>query len=516
MKRSPISLPVSISRLAIILSGPLIAAENKAPSLPTASPVAAVSPASQRDEAVRLLAKAKAAASELKEVGDRFDAFRRLAVAQAVAGEADAYRESIQKLQNAADEMNRQTRAESQKAEILGTVARTELEAGDLVSARKTADTIPDLFKRHAVLAEIGIRQARAGEDTAALATLDAMRNSETRKDDYTRASVPLAIAVRQSSTGDRAEAWKTLARIDDIEARLWAFGDLAATQAKAGDIEGALATADQIPPKLRRADTARDNAFKAVSATQARAGHFDEALAMAERVSDRREKEKALIEIGKARVAKGDLAGALATAERIGKGDERDTLLVEIIGAKARAGDVTGAIKDANEIGYDSTKKAAFMAIALAQAAGGDADGAIATVKSIVGSRTADFCNVAVVLYKKDKAAAMKAMDEARSSVGTGGFEKPSDDSDRYEMARAYTAMGEFESAENSISLIHNPGMIPDADEMIAVQMAATRGFTEAVAWAEKLKNPVSRCRAFTALAFECFRRPPAAKDQH
>jgi tetratricopeptide (TPR) repeat protein len=293
-------------------------------------------------------------------------------------------------------------------------------------------------------------------------------------------------------------------------------FGNLGVAQANAGNLDGALATAGQIPAKSRRGQQARDKILKALSEAQVKADHFDAAFAMAREIADLSEKEKALIEIGKAQADKGDLAAATKTAEQIRKGDDRDAVYVRIIAAKARAGDFTAALAAARDISYDSTKAKALTAIALAQAVAGDINGAIATLEPLHQDARVDaFRQLALAIHQKDNAAASKAMEKATLGLGSGGMYAGEYDSENYACAATYAMMGEFEAAEATIGVIEIPNRKADAYRIVAIELAAARGFPEAARWEEKLDDPFIRSEVFTELAIERLRPPRPPNEQ-
>jgi hypothetical protein len=509
-------LVLSLS-IGLFSPAPTQAEETKPKASAAPSPAAGELDNSRREEAVRLLQMASTAGFAIKEEGEQMNALRRLAVAQAQAAEADAYRATLQKIKAIADRWNKKATEEWQKGDILARISYTEVKAGDLVSARKTADAINDLEKRNKALAEIGIVQAKAGNSRAALATADAIHNSKTFIDNYTKASVIKAVAVAQAWDGDREDSWKTLATISDFEARVWAFGALAVAQAKSGDLEGALATIDRIPVKTSRGRDAQTEGLKALSAAQAKAGRFDAALTTAAKISDPHEKEKALIEIGKLQAAKGDLAAAAATAGQISKGDDRDAVNVEIIRAKARARDFTGALAAASDISYDSTKAKALTAIAVAQCEAGEFDAAMATLEPLHSDQAAyAFSELALAEHQKDPALALKAMRKATFGVSTSGSLRKEEDSYLYYLlVRTNALLGEFDSAKLYVEDIADSDTKGDACQFIASELAAAKGFAEAAQWSEKLDDPYARSVAFTALGAQRLEpdRPP--RDQ-
>lgn len=432
-------------------------------------------------------------------------ALQRLAVVQAKAGDADAYRASIKRIKELAENSNKDEKAEWQNGETLGRIVYTLVRAGDLISARQTADEITDLERRNKALAEIGLVHAKAGELGAALATADAIHGSKTFNDTYNKAGVLVAVAVTRAREGDREESWRTLDLITDLPTKMGAYGALARAQATGGDFEGALATIDPIPKNSSRGLDARAEAMEALAEAQAKAGHLDTALATAERIADRRQKEKALIAIGKLQAAKGDLAAATAIADKIEKGDERDAVIVEILRAKVRAHDSTAALAAVADIGYSGRKTEALTAIGLTQAEEGDFDAAMSTLGQIDSDHAASaFCNLALIAYPKDPRAAQKALEKAK--VGpSSSVDGRVDYSSYYDLlARTYARMRDWAEAEHYAEMSPSSDGQASAYKFIALQKAKAGDFPEAGRWSEKLKDPLARCAAFTDLSEE------------
>jgi len=295
-------------------SGSVLADENKP------------SPAPHHGEALPLLAKAKAAALEIKQPENQIAALRKIAAVQAAAGDMDGFRATIDK----AKELAAQLDGDKGKSKPLYLITYAQIKAGDLAGARKTADAIPDYEIHNNALTDIGVAQAQSGDIDGALATADAIKNAEHFNMDYSKGQVIVAAAFAQLKNGGREKAWKTIAGIKDEEVRAWGLSDLATKQAKAGDVDGALATLDLTNLKTSRYRFRWTEAMCEVGIAQAKAGRFEEAMAVADKL-DQHEKEKVLVEIATAQAGKGDLAAAQATAEKIREGSEKDDAMIEI-----------------------------------------------------------------------------------------------------------------------------------------------------------------------------------------
>lgn len=489
------------------------AEETKPSAAPTPTPASTLSESARREKALQLLAKARTAALALKEGGSRqLRALRWLAESQAAAGDMRAFHETIQKATAIAEKLNAPSQ-DRNGAEALRDIVYTEVNAGDLVSARKTADSINDtpnqitgVENRNKALAYIGIAQAKSGDLAGALATAEAIHNSKVFIDNYTKGSVIVAVAVAQAKGGgDRAKSWKTIEIITDFETEMWAFADLAIALAKAGDFEGALATADKIDVAKPKGRSEQDRAFQGIAEAQAKANQFDAAAAITGKISDSRHKTEAIIEIVKAQAKKGDLTAARATAAQITDDYRKEEATTPIIVAQARAGDFTGAIAAAGKL-RDSLKEQALSEIAVAQCAAGDLAGAEATADQIRDEAGVyAFCDIALAEYPKDVAAALKVMGKAARKAENSVWGRKKWNSRLYQhIAHTYASLGSCDSAESWANDIADWDKKAYTFRTIASRRANVDGFEKAAHWSEKLTDAYLRCVCFAALAEE------------
>lgn len=422
-----------------------------------------------------------------------------------------AFHETIQKATTIAEKLNGPGKG-WRGVEALRDIVYTEVNAGDLVSARKTADSINDtpdsitgVENRNKALAYVGIAQAKSGDLAGALATAEAVHNSKVFIDNYTKASVIAAVAVAQAKGGgDRGKSRKTIEIITDFDARMWAFADLAIALANAGDFEGALATVDQITFDKPHGQSEQDRAFQGIVEAQAKANQFDAAAEVAGKISDSRHKTEAIIEIVKAQAKKGDLTAARTTAAQITDDYPKEEATTPIIVAQARAGDFTGAIAAAGKL-RDSLKEQALSEIAVAQCAAGDLAGAEATADQIRDEAGVyAFCSIALAEYPKDAAAAIEVMGKAAVKAESVWGRKEWNSRLYQHIAHTYASLGSCDSAEFWANDIADWDTKAYTFHTIASRRATVDGFEKAAHWSEKLTDAYLRCVCFSALAEE------------
>jgi hypothetical protein len=209
-----------------------------------------------------------------------------------------------------------------------------------------------------------------------------ALRTTEGVTSPLHRASAFAAIAGAQAVAGDVEGALKTAEGINspNDQARAAAFAGIARAQAAAGDIEGALKTVELT--------VNRTSALAAIAGAQAAAGDLEGALKTVEGINFLNDLPSALAQIAGGQAAAGDVGGALKTAKSIKDAPfYRASAFAAIAGAQAVAGDVEGALKTAEGIKSPNDQASAFAAIAGAQVKAGDIEGALKTAEAISSS---------------------------------------------------------------------------------------------------------------------------------
>ena len=336
-------------------------------------------------------------------------------------------------------EITRRIEGAPQRDLLLRNIAEVQASAGDVDGALAIARSIdhPQWSTRaRCAIAEV---QARVGDVDGALATARAI------EDALDCAEALRAIAEAQvdgddakgaaSTVGESVIAARCIGDMDD-RAREWPL--IVETQARSGDIEGALATARtikvsstwkearevtvdllwamlalvfrteallaklQTPPEAR---VCRVNSMLGIAEVQAAAqdtpGARDticEALAVARRILYSDQRAETLCSVAEALANIGDLDDALATARSIEDEDERDKALDAV--ARAQRGDEESEDDDEDESTSDEDIEEALRAAdtmdesysrdaALSQATAGNIEAALATARRIVSAYT-------------------------------------------------------------------------------------------------------------------------------
>ncbi len=243
---------------------------------------------------------------------------------------------------------------------LLG-IARMRAEGGDrqgavkmLQRALQIAATLPDGPTKANAFLGIAETFAEIGEDSAAAANLArALRAAAAIQDGLDRDFVLVGVASAQIEKEHQHDALDiigeaiqaALAVPDASKKRDDAFFSVARTQAKAGDMLGAIQTGMRAQDPLRRA-----HLFLEIAGGQLKAGGrvasltLQEALQAASSIPDRHEKHLILQEAGCLQTKGGDVQAALQTVAAIQNASDRVFALVGIAVAQAEAGDRSAA----------------------------------------------------------------------------------------------------------------------------------------------------------------------------
>jgi tetratricopeptide (TPR) repeat protein len=218
-------------------------------------------------------------------------------------------------------------------------IARAQVETGNIAGALNTAERIGDLIFKEYALASIAEAQATAGDIGAALTTNGLFQDPDRKLENLIR------IAKAQAKNGDNTGAKKTLAPV--IEAggpaknpARW-LREIAPIQAMSGDIAGARQTADLIQDPYDRSV-----ALLFIAATQTKSGDIVGARQTAEHIGDPGIKSYTQRVIARAQATSGDIESALQTADLIQDPYDRSGALLDIADAQTKHGDNAGAQK--------------------------------------------------------------------------------------------------------------------------------------------------------------------------
>ncbi len=221
-----------------------------------------------------VLSLAVATAESIKVPEARAAALYHIALAWAKAGDFDKAIETTNTIDPAAGSFG----LPSSRAEALAWMAVAQAEADGSEQANKTfaaaldiAKTIENPGDRAWTFAEIAAARAVAGAFDAAFDIVNRTGVANTGLN-MPRASALSASATEQAVAGDIDGALKTAQTIDHYEFDDSAVRNIAQAQAEAGDIDGAFKTAQMIEHPYRRAEAlrviARELSRPAVSTT--------------------------------------------------------------------------------------------------------------------------------------------------------------------------------------------------------------------------------------------------------
>lgn len=263
-------------------------------------------------------------------------------------------------------------------------VVKAQAETGELEAARQNLRRLPDCREKAEALADLAAARARAGNLTAANATLEEALALTAKWKGYDQVLALAAIADRQAKMGDRAgavaRARQALKSVDEMDSTGWDRGAAVAAVAEVLSQLGDRPSADRA---LRRAaDRAKREPTAAYRADEARQ------IALAQ------------IELGFGRAAQATLREILLPSlppkGKYNSGHEEAVLL-------AKAGDFAGARLQARKAQDSSYQQAAMLAVAAyhAMATGPVEPSAAAEKESDPLLQSALYLGIAVGLLK-------------------------------------------------------------------------------------------------------------------
>ena len=240
-------------------------------------------------------------------------------------------------------------------------IAQAEFRMGDSMASRKTfaraanlSTSRKDSSFEYDYLILIAVAQGRIGDNVSSRATFVQARNkANSIKYDY-KFSFLSDIAIAQTWTGDTAGASVTVDLIKTPSEKLEVLRRIAVAQASSGDKEASNRTLERVR-NIVHSDRGTDNTEKAVelwrlAKAKAEAGDVTGAIATANSISIPADKDGALGDIAAAQAKAGDVVGAGLTANSLSGYDSKATALRAIVQAQAKNGDMTNAISTVND----------------------------------------------------------------------------------------------------------------------------------------------------------------------
>lgn len=291
---------------------------------------------------------------------------------------------------------------------------------------------------------------------------------------------------------------------VEKSELREWAYGDIVATQTRAGLGEDADATIPLLTDPRSILLTLR-----AVAESHARAGRFDAAAAAAAAIPDALRRIEAHVAIAVARIEAGDKAGALASVasarDDLKAMAEPDPRLVARLGAASgRAGDPAQARELFALATRDGLDAGVVAVLAEAMAEAGDPEAALARAEGIADPAIRDPVHVAVVsafARRGDLDAARHAADrvgaERYRSVALAALAMAAAGRNRWDEARdAATASRDV---ADQIKMSYAKAY---AQSRAALALSAIGDHRDAVVLAREIKDAALRAHALGTIA--------------
>ena len=326
--------------LALIVAVPL-----SAMGLPTAATsenqlAAALEECARSPTVACVVVLAIETAQTIDDADERSNAFVLVAEAQSEAGDLPGARESLSRATVAAAAIEHLADHDNPaQARALIDIARAQAVMGDetgalriLSRALASADRLEKPDQRAAVLSEISDSQRLAGDEDGARDSLSlSLAATDQIESEDSKFSVLTAIARAQASSGALHIAAEIVNKVGEIYERIgpaidyssdFDLADVAAAQIEAGDIEGALRTAQLIGDKE---DFGRALVLADIAYELAAAGDVAAAFATDEHVRGAALRFVVVTHAGVALAEAGDIAGASAAAARITEIEEEE-----------------------------------------------------------------------------------------------------------------------------------------------------------------------------------------------
>jgi RNA polymerase sigma factor (sigma-70 family) len=326
-----------------------------------------------------------AAANAIKDTDARINALNNIAFRLAEANDRPAAQKAFLLALEAARSVPDATDREFR----ISWVASRQAWAGMVKEAFQTLDAITDPNAQRQVYRDIAVAQARAGDVKAALETVQRIPGPDNIRNNM--ASMALQdIAEAQARAGDVKGALATAEMISEDYAKAHAFAAIAAARGKKErpkdrTIEKALAAAKAMEPGL-----ARDGRLHQIAASQVKAGDLDGALQVADTIRDHGYKALALgtIAAGQARAknakaARQTITRALQALSHVPNEPDKDEwrtvdpqnqwgTRIEIVNALLELGDIKAALEVLRPFKQTQAQALLYRRIAQAQAESG------------------------------------------------------------------------------------------------------------------------------------------------
>jgi tetratricopeptide (TPR) repeat protein len=321
-------------------------------------------------------------ALSIKDSEERDDALGDIAERQAIAGNFESARKTIELIKD------------DQKRLVMTMFAAHRREAStppdtpanQLAKARERVRAASNPTSRVDALREVAGLQHSQGLVADATATVElAIAAAQAIKDPKERADRLASIALELVDRGQIGQALPVLEKargaaqaIEDEDLRASMLSGVADAQVNAGDLAAALATARMAK---QTSDVARTLAY--IAGEQARRGMTEEAFETARTIADDRIRNDAFAAIAVGQVKAGNIDPALETLKGISHEYDHANALRQVVGALCKVGNFVRALVVARSA-RESDRATAFTDIAEAQAKAALIADAHATIRLI------------------------------------------------------------------------------------------------------------------------------------
>ena len=273
---------------------------------------------------------------------------------------------------------------------VLADVAETQAATGGIAQAQTVGRTITDENSRNRVLANVAVAQAKAqarkGDRAGARESFSqavAAAQDLPEMDDYgkSRYEVLADIAKEQARAGDVEKALAVVQTITIANTRDWVLADIAETQAATGGIAQAVELAGTISDEDARTRVLVDIVVAEAKAHAREEDHaraqesFSQAVVEAQKLPESDigvgARNRALADIANAQAKTGGVERAVAVAQTITDKEFGECVLADIANAQARTGGIARAQKVAQMITDEDSRNWVLADIAVAEAKG-------------------------------------------------------------------------------------------------------------------------------------------------
>ncbi len=239
---------------------------------------------------------------------------------------------------------------EDVRVQAFAEIAEAQEKAGHVQEALQTAEALREPAVKASLLTRLAIARARAGDLDTARSILPKFEEIYFKRSPtnitfgiYPCCNSLSEIAQAQALIGDRAASRASFLRIVKLPETATSQGLVTREQAQAGDVEGALRTAETI-----RDEVPKSQALESIALVQLKAGDLTGALRTARAIPSRNVRSSALARIGASQARAGDPAAPALFREAREDASHQGPLLLAVAYLQARSGNASEALEAA------------------------------------------------------------------------------------------------------------------------------------------------------------------------